>query len=404
MRANAIFISFAVTLIALACLFRFFILEPKDKEQFHILNFTSARKELISRKVALGEQIANNLYGKSAGYVLRSNLPLSPAVSAEFTMPLVEVGGQTFGVLEDPLLRMSLWQHRPPDVVLLGSSMLFMNFLRQEFFEEYPHRSLIDFTMGDNNPEISEFLINQALERGLTITPGTIFIYGLNNSELLLKYNTAPNYYSHVYKAYVSDDSRRQKFYDAVDTLFRFPDIRLWLMTTQASISRVLGLSRPYHASLPNDVAHDGAAIQRYLLGKNVKSSDLAKVESAEPQINVKRLEALERLATLIKSQGAYLCIVRVPTSTIDMNENQDATASTNAAVRMLEQRGLEFVDARDHVAIGIDDSDYVFPRNRFDPQHLNSRGARKFTRYLIQNILASRTAPASKKEESDAL
>lgn len=377
-----------------------------DTSKYQLIDFTNVSGEPVDRHSETGRQITRKLYGPYADFIRNSPLPLSPGRLAEYTIPVVRVGERMLGIYEDPLLRVHLWRARAPQVVLFGSSMMFMNFSREHFFERYPRLHLLDFTMGDNIPSIAEYQLDFVERQGLAIPPGSLFIYGLNDAELFDGYPPGSandlSYYRHVFAAFEPGAAaqpakpRESTFQERVEALIGAPYARAALASGLDAVLVRLRLREAYGAMLPRSAWADPAAIQAAILGRPIDNASLLKDESAPARTHWGRIRILETLSRRVESAGARFVVVRVPNSTPEMAKGIGVQLATNAGVAQLAARGVTVIDARRHSEVGIDDTHFVFPGGRFDPLHMNPAGAERFTGYLLRRLEALQLMPRS--------
>ncbi len=366
-----------------------------DPSKFQIIDFSGHSGTPISRHSDTGRQITDKLYGPYAEFIRDSTFPVSPETLAEYSIPVVRADGRILGVLEHPLLRIHLWQMKAPEFVIQGSSMMFMNFSRERFFQRYPGLHLLDYTMGDNIPPIAEYLLQQSLRRGLRLQPGMVFVYGLNDAELFDGYppGITPDlsYYRHVFEVFepraaVVGDSAIS-FEESINRLIGAAHGRVALLRLLDRVLVAVRLREPYLLSVPASAVGNGAAIQIALLGRTLDVSTLLRSDVSPERTAWERVESIARISGLVKRSGGVFVVVRVPNSSLEFAKGIGPQLATNAGVAELEKRGITVIDGRDHRTVGIDDSHFVYPGGVFNPQHMNPDGAEIFTDFLLARL-----------------
>lgn len=338
--------------------------------------------EFIDRKSADGKAIIKKMYGGYADYIIHNEeLEMSTPSSAEFTVPQLAYKDNAYVLREHPALRYELWKQEAPDVILLGSSIFFCGFNRDVFFETYPEKRLLDFTTGNNTPFIAHYFMQRADSLRLDFKPGTVVLYGMNRVELLEGYKDK---HSHDFvKDALAGTATEPEPDEQIAAFLKFPELR-YDMTN--------GLKHLY------DDLFRGNNVYRKEVDSIHIESDKAFTDyqrSVAPEyagtktFDKERIEELIALNNYLSSNGCKLIVLKLPQSLYNhIAMNTQGYSYFDKEMEQLKAAGISYIDVSDMQAYDIRQTDYLWPGNIFDPEHLNVHGAKRFTRSLIENVL----------------
>ena len=409
-------------------------------DQVNLIDFERGVYELLDRQQPLAQALLTSAYGPYADSVIRSDHDISIPTDWEYTLPTFMVDGSFYALRESPTLRYHLWRETAPDVVLMGSSMFFMNFNRQTFFSRFPKARLIDFTMGNNTPLLTRYMVEQLDRLDLHFKPGVVVLYGINGAELADFYH--PDF-AHI-RNVVGDEFGFNPVQDRLHRLLldslgmrplredllaavrQFPakaaavlDDLTGPAATVAPADRAPAASatgeaaacnrsepscalfdfenQPYKYSpyFPAALADDPAGLAAFV-------RKLAPAWSGQFTLHPmteKKIAALAAVKEMVERDGARFILVKVPTSTLGYYRAPSVEWSfTQQIDAVVERLGIEFYDLTDWELTGLDDTHFVFPGQQFNPEHLNYEGSDVFTRHIIEAILT----PALRAEGVD--
>jgi hypothetical protein len=340
-------------------------------------------------------------------------------------LPTFRINGEFYAYRESPTMSLHLWQQQAPDVILLGSSMFFMNFNRTTFFKEHPDKRLIDMTMGNNTPLLSKFMLDAADKIGLKMKPGTIVLYGMNAVEFLDFYYPP---FPHVSRAFAIEFGTEpfaktfemrltQRLHIGVVKERIDQDAHVWVADHKdllQSIVRKLSLSDNLIASAyaaPKSVEEQAEPYAEFIhqpyrysplipaeLEGNPKglANLLRKIAPAwdgksydNYEYGADKVAAFKDIARRIKAAGGTLVLIKVPSSTLGYYRSPSSEYSFHKRIdALVKETGVVYVDLTPWDKTGIDDRDFIYPQHQLNPEHLNYEGADKLTRYLISHIL----------------
>ena len=403
------FVAILVIAVALVTLMgaAYFPHEPGtefDDGRLSVIDFNNESYTLVEKESVLGRELVERAYGPYSRFILENNVELSISSPVEIAIPTFLIDSTYYGLREGLSLRYRLWREHSPDVVLLGSSMLFMNFRRAEFYRQYPGSFLIDFTLGNNVPPLTEALFAKLDDLDLEIEPGTLFIYGMKAWEFdrTRSWGMGPG----RQQALDEVDALRGRFQDeaadAVSDFLRFEILREHLYAALRPLTRALqrniepeetrgvGLNRQTFGA----IAEDPVALRSYL--RNFPQTAPDDGSPAEPLDEV-LVDSVLRIAQRIQRAGGRLLIVQLPDSTYSTHRMERIYKNFNHGIEGLAlQANAGRLDLSRHEDLGIDDRNFIWPNGKFDPNHLNAEGSMVFTRRLIQQGITPVLGPAS--------
>jgi len=321
------------------------------------------------------------MYGSYDSIILANNYFLSTPTSAEFTLPQFRYKCRPHVLREHPGLRYNLWKHRPPDVILLGSSIFFCDFSRQEFYKRYPGKYLLDFTTGNNTPFIASWLMHYANSIGLQFKPGTIVLYGMNRVEMLKEYKSAT---SHQYVKDVITKPRPEKTADQlVEEYLCLPQIRYDITTTlKNKYDELFRGGNMYRKAVDKKYLDSDAGFIKYIQSTAVKSD---KTNEFDPD----RVSEIKNLAAFLQQRGCKLVILKLPQSQYnDIILNTTGHSWFDKEAVQFHHEYITYLDVSEMNRFDINLLDYIWPGNIFDPEHLNIDGSEKFTNALMRQVL----------------
>jgi hypothetical protein len=413
------------TLISLAVSYNRIYLREQGvaPNEISVINQDTLTYQLYPRDGALAQKLLPKAYGLYAPFVKQGRFPLSIDRVGEFTLPPVKVDDVVYLLRESPTLRYRLWQERRPQLLLLGSSILFEGFNRTLFYDEFPDQTLIDFTMGNNTPDKADFMLRRAVELGLRLDPGAVVIYGINDFELISYYGANWGYlrdaidyqlglmpYSKVLATWLLHSLGMQAYRDHLWSTLRDyakPLAAVWatpavpgaavpagpealvVADNDAAASscarREIDIIKVYfvYIDVPQDCAGNVEDLSRYLLAQVPKGLGILDVSYSD--VHIRHLLQVKQLVT---SWGAKFVLVKMPTSNFARARSPSYDYHFNRLIGgVITQVGATYYDASDFDKVGINEANYLWSHDRFDPEHLNFDGSRIFTRYVLDHV-----------------
>ena len=369
-----------------------------DPTKLSVIDFTTGSYRLVEKSDPLGGELIRKAYGPYSGFSLENEVALSIKSPVEISIPTFEVGSDYYGLREGLSLRYRFWAMHPPKVVLLGSSMLFMNFRRSEFFRLYPDVHLIDFTLGNNVPPLTEALFAKLDELDLEIEPGTLFLYGMKAWEFDQRraWGMGAGRQQALDEISKAEGRLQNNVSDALARFLRFDVLRERVNGLVQSISRSIRPNRHPDAGGGGavvdrrtiaEISNDPVALREYLTSFPQTFPDDGSPAEA---LDVELVQSVKRVARKIRQAGGRLVIIQLPDSTFSVHRVEGLYKNFNAGIEGLaEDVGAALIDLSHHDELGIDDRHYVWPNNRFDPNHLNAEGSMVFTKRLIKDVIS---------------
>ncbi len=353
-------------------------------EMLSIVNTETHRLKFMRKESEHGKIILDRMYGRYDSIILANNYLLSTPASAEFTLPQFRYKCRPHILREHPGLRYNLWKHQSPDVILLGSSIFFCDFSRQEFYKRYPGKYLLDFTTGNNTPYIASWFIHYADSLGLQFKPGSIVLYGMNRVEMLKDYKSISSH-NHVKDAITKPQAKK-----TADQI-----IEEYLCLPQLRYDITGGLKNKY------DELFRGGNMYRKAIDKKYLGSDedfMKYIQSAAVKtektnkFDPERIAEIKSLAFFLQQKGCKLVILKLPQSQYnDIILNTAGHSWFDEEATQFNQDNITYIDVSDMNRFGITQLDYIWPGNIFDPEHLNIEGSEKFTNALMKQVLDTR-------------
>lgn len=335
----------------------------------------------MERDTEHGKIILNRVYGMYDSFIFNNDFPLSTPNSAEFTLPHVRYKCKPYIIREHPALRYELWKHKSPDVILLGSSIFFSAFSRQEFYKKYPGKYLLDFTTGNNTPFIASWFMRYADSIGLEFKPGTVVLYGMNRVEMLESYKSRQ---SHEYvKEAIKNKEDRPTFDQLIEQYLCMPQLRYdatnFLKNKYDDLFRGGNMYRK-----PVDEKYTGneTAFISYIEQSAIEGR-------LENKFDPERIEEITALANFLAEKGCQLVIMKLPQSLYnDIALNTKGHSWYDMEVVRLRHDNIAYSDVSDLKDFNLSQLYYIWPGDIFDPEHLNIDGSEKFTAALMQQVL----------------
>lgn len=350
-------------------------------EMLSIVNTETHRLKFMCKDSEHGKIILDRMYGSYDSFILANGYPLSTPTSAEFTLPQFRYKCRSHILREHPGIRYELWKHHAPDVILLGSSIFFCDISRQMFYEKHPDKYLLDFTTGNNTPFIASWFMHYADSIGLEFKPGTVVLYGMNRVEMLKDYK---NTHSHEY---VKDAITKPQAKKAADQF-----IEEYLCLPQLRYDITSGLKNKY------DELFRGGNMYRKAVDKKYLGSDedfMKYIQSVAAKTEKKnkfdpdRVSEIKTLAVYLQQRGCKLVILKLPQSLYnDIILNTTGYSWFDKEAVQFSHENISYVDVSDMNKFNINQLDYIWPGNIFDPEHLNIEGSEKFTNALMKLVL----------------
>lgn len=383
-----VWILVGVLAVSLALNKTYYSLHPNqvsiDATKLSVIEEETGELELIDRNTERGKRLLNKLYGSySAVLHTKLELPVSTPSPAEFTVPQIEDNNKAYVVREHPNLRYELWKEEAPDVVLLGSSIFFCDFNREVFFEHHPNKKLLDFTTGNNTPYIAHYFMQRANSMHLTFKPGSIVLYGMNRVEMLQEYKSR-DAHNFVIEA-LNGEGEETNPDEQIAAFLKIPELRYDLTN---------GLKHTYDDIFRGNNVYRKRVEDKHIVNDEtfiVYQKSVAPAYSGSKKIEEDRITEIQALATLLKKHGCQLVILKLPQSLYnDIAMNTEGYSYFDSAMAQLEPNNIRYVDASAFKEYNIKQTDYLWPGNIFDPEHLNVQGAKRYTEALIKNIVDS--------------
>lgn len=350
-------------------------------ELLSMVNTETHRLKFMRKDTRLGKIILDRMYGKYDSIILANYYLLSTPTSAEFTLPQFRYKCRPHVLREHPGLRYHLWKHQSPDVILLGSSIFFCDFSRQEFYKRYPDKYLLDFTTGNNTPYIASWFMHYADSLGLQFKPGTIVLYGMNRVEMLKDYKSKTSH------GHVKDAITKQQPEKNADQL-----IEEYLCLPQLRYDVTSGLKNKYDELFRGGNMYRKAVDKKYLESDAdfVKYIQSVAVKTEKTnKFDPDRVAEIKKLATFLQQRGCKLVILKLPQSQYnDIVLNTTGYSWFDEEADQFSHDNITYIDVSDMNRFGIAQLDYIWPGNIFDPEHLNIEGSEKFTNAFMSNVL----------------
>lgn len=321
------------------------------------------------------------MYGSYDSIILTNNYFLSTPASAEFTLPQFRYKCRPHVLREHPGLRYNLWKHQSPDVILLGSSIFFCDFSRQEFYKRYPDKYLLDFTTGNNTPFIASWFMRYADSIGLQFKPGAIVLYSMNRVEMLKEYKSATSH------QYVKDAVTKPQPRKTADQL-----IEEYLCLPQLRYDVTNALKNKYDDWFRGGNMYRKAVDKKYLESESdfIKYIQSAASKSEKTnEFDPERIAEIKKMASFLQQKGCKLVILKLPQSQYnDIILNTAGYSWFDKEAAQFKHDNITYIDVSDMNRFDINQLDYIWPGNIFDPEHLNIDGSEKFTNALIRQVL----------------
>lgn len=351
--------------------------------QLSLINESTHEISFAEKESDIGIEVIEKMYGPYKDIIIKKDYLLSTPTSAEFTLPQFELGKTSYILREHPSLRYNLWRHKSPDIILLGSSIFFCDFSREAFFRRHPQKHLLDFTTGNNTPYVARYFMQYADSLGLQFKRGTIVLYGMNRVEMLEGYKDQ-NTHQYVKDA-INGGSYDKGIGHIIASALKLPELRHDIVT---------GLKGMY------DKLFRGANIYRKEVDTTFLTNEdtfinyirsIAPLSSAKQTFAKERIQEIALLNQFLTEKGCKLIVLNLPQSLYnDIAMNTTGSSYYSAEMQKLSRLYIDCVDASDLNLYNISQLDYVWPGNIFDPEHLNTNGAQRFTESLMNNLLDS--------------
>ncbi len=371
---------------------------PLGPAKLSVIEYETDRYGLVTPATPEGQAILNHAYGPYASVLATGRYLLSYSEEAEFTLPRIDTGSRRVLLREAPGLRLNLWQERPPQVVMLGSSMFFMGMNRQRFFDATNNQvRLIDFTMGNNNPGVADFLLDRLSDASLRIEPGTLVLYGFGNYEFDQRF-CAP-IAEHITRAFgqVAGQQPTKTLRERFEGAVQLSNFRAHLIkVVETSFVQRVVLGRRDPLIVPAAIVADVDGLRAWGMSTVVPGLLLN-----TPALCGEAVEAMRRVIGRLSEAGADVVLVRLPmASPVRYAERLPGREQeiADTALAQLASTGLRFrlVDLEDPATLGADDRDYVIgPTRYWDVGHLNWDGGLKLTDYLLRQVILPHVAAA---------
>lgn len=352
--------------------------QPK---KLSVINEATHELNFIERNSEDGKAIIEKMYGSYSGYIINNDIVVSTPSSAEFTVPQLEHNNNALVLREHPALRYKLWEQQAPDVILLGSSIFFCGFNREVFFKKYPEKRLLDFTTGNNTPFIANYFMQRADSMRLPFKQGTVVLYGMNRVEMLEGYKDK---HSHDFvKQALTDKIAEPTPDEQIASFLKFPELRYDLTNSLKHLyDDWFRGNNVYRKEVDSIHLKSEKAFIEY------QQSIATKFDGVK-DFDEERVKELIALNELLRSKGCKLVVLKLPQSLYnDIAMNTVGYSYFDREMEKLKAEGVNCVDVSDFKDYGIRQTDYLWPGNIFDPEHLNVRGAKKFTSALMNNVL----------------
>lgn len=349
-----------------------------------VVNETTHKLSFVDKASDDGKAIIKKMYGVYANEIINDRtLAVSTPSSAEFTVPQFAYKDNNYLLREHPALRYELWKKDAPDIVLLGSSIFFCDFNRASFFERYPNKKLLDFTTGNNTPFIAHFFIKKADSMHLPFKPGTIVLYGLNRVELLQDYKDK-NSHDFVKEA-LNNEPIALNPDDKIANFLKLSELRYDVTNGLRHIyDDMFRASNLYRKEVDSQHIQTEQAFVKYIRSAAPKFDGTKAFDD-------ERIEEIKQLATLLEKHGCQLVLLKLPQSLYnDIAMNTEGYSYFDEQVSQLKRNNISYIDVSDHEQYDIEQRDYLWSGNVFDPEHLNVKGAQRFTKALMRHVLDS--------------
>lgn len=338
--------------------------------------------EFIKRNSTEGKAIIKKMYGGYAEHIINSEeLEISTPSSAEFTVPQFELNKEAYVLREHPALRYELWKQEAPNVILLGSSIFFCGFNREVFFETYPDKKLLDFTTGNNTPFIANYFMQRADSLRLNIKPGTVVLYGMNRVEMLEGYKDK---HSHDFvKEALTGGAKEHEPDEQIAAFLKFPELRYDMTNGLKHLyDDLFRGNNVYRKEVDSIHIESDKAFTKY-------QRSVAPEYTGTKVFDKERVEELIALNNYLGDNDCKLIVLKLPQSLYnDIAMNTQGYSYFDQEMEQLKAAGISYVDVSDMQTYNIRQTDYLWPGNIFDPEHLNVHGAKRFTRSLINQVL----------------
>lgn len=350
-------------------------------EMLSMVNTETHRLKFMRKDTRLGIIILDRMYGKYDSFILANNYPISTPTSAEFTLPQFRYKCRPHVLREHPGLRYKLWKHKSPDVILLGSSIFFCDFSREEFYKRYPGKHLLDFTTGNNTPYIASWFMHYADSLGLPFKPGTIVLYGMNRVEMLEEYKSRSSH-DHVKDAITKPQSKKTTD-QLIEEYLCLPQLRYDVTGgLKNKYDELFRGGNMYRKSVDKTHLESEAEFIRYIQSAAVKSD---KTNKFDPY----RVTEIKHIASFLEQKGCKLVILKLPQSQYnDIILNTTGHSWFDEETTQFDHDNITYLDVSDMNRFDITQLDYIWPGNIFDPEHLNIEGSEKFTNAFISEVL----------------
>lgn len=350
-------------------------------EMLSMVNTETHRLKFMRKDTRLGKIILDRMYGKYDSFILANNYPLSTPTSAEFTLPQFRYKCRPHVLREHPGLRYKLWKHKSPDVILLGSSIFFCDFSREEFYKRYPGKHLLDFTTGNNTPYIASWFMHYADSLGLPFKPGTIVLYGMNRVEMLEEYKSRSSH-DHVKDAITKPQSKKTTD-QLIEEYLCLPQLRYDVTGgLKNKYDELFRGGNMYRKAVDKRHLESEAEFIRYIQSAAVKSD---KTNKFDPY----RVTEINHIASFLEQKGCKLVILKLPQSQYnDIILNTIGHSWFDEETTQFDHDNITYLDVSDMNRFDITQLDYIWPGNIFDPEHLNIDGSEKFTNAFISEVL----------------
>ncbi|HEY9177099.1 MAG TPA: hypothetical protein VIN07_05390 [Flavipsychrobacter sp.] len=350
-------------------------------ELLSIVNTETHRLKFMRKDSEHGQIILDRMYGRYDSVILANNYLLSTPASAEFTLPQFRYKCQPHVLREHPGLRYNLWKHQSPDVILLGSSIFFCDFSRQEFYKRYPGKHLLDFTTGNNTPYIASWFMRYADSMGMQFKPGTIVLYGMNRVEMLKDYKSKSSH------QYVKDAITKPQPKKTVDKL-----IEEYLCLPQLRYDVTNALKNKYDEFFRGGNMYRKAVDTKHLESEAefIKYIQSATGKSEKTnEFDLDRVSEIKNLANFLQQKSCRLVILKLPQSMRnDIILNTTGYSWFDEEAVQFDHGNITYLDVSEMNKFNITQLDYIWPGNIFDPEHLNIEGSEKFTNALMKQVL----------------
>lgn len=350
-------------------------------ELLSMVNTETHRLKFMRKETEHGKIILDRMYGNYDSFILTNNYPLSTPASAEFTLPQFRYKCQQHVLREHPGLRYNLWKHQSPDVILLGSSIFFCDFSRQEFYKRHSDKYLLDFTTGNNTPYIASWFMHYADSLGLQFKPGTVVLYGMNRVEMLKEYKSSSSH-NHV-KVAITKPQPKKTADHVIEEYLCLPQLRYDITTTlKNKYDELFRGGNMYRKAVDKKHLESDADFIKFIQSAAVKTE---KTNQFDPE----RVAEIQQLAAFLQQRDCKLVILKLPQSQYnDIILNTTGYSWFDEEAAQFSQDNITYLDVSDMNSFDITQLDYIWPGNIFDPEHLNIEGSEKFTNAFMSEVL----------------